>query len=75
YARFYLDDEAMYVKHGKMESGSWQVDDDSSTSTIKLAEEVERLKFDVEGMSIQMYMTFKNADGIPVVCSAVRHNQ
>lgn len=74
YARFYQDDEEVFVEYGSMASGTWQPDDGVPAATIKLAGDVESLKFVVEGTSIQMFLEYTDETIMPVVCSSVRHN-
>ncbi len=73
YARFYLSNDDLYVEHGTLLSGTWQPDAD--TAHIKVAEDIEDLKFGVQGASIQMYMTYQDEGAMPVVCSTVRHSE
>ena len=74
YARFYCSGETMYVEYGTLAAGTWQPDEGTAATTIKLAEGVESLKFTVQGTSVQMFLTFADRDMRPVVCASVRHN-
>ena len=72
YARFYVSNDDLYVEHGTLQSGTWTPD--SRTAYIKVADDIDSLKFDVQGASVQMYMTCQDEEAMPVVCSSVRHN-
>lgn len=74
YAHFYQDGDQMLVEYGNNLAGTWQPDTGGITTTVTLASNVSSLKFTVEGTSIQMYLTYLDADMLPVVCSSVRHN-
>jgi prepilin-type N-terminal cleavage/methylation domain-containing protein len=74
YARFYLNDEDMFVEYGTTQTGTWQPDTGASVTTIKLARDVESLKFTVQGTSVQMFLNYIDEKMMPVVCSSVRHN-
>jgi len=73
YAQFYLDGDELYVQHGQLQSGTWQPGG-SSKLPIKLAGGIESVKFDSQGTSIQMFLTYTDDDTMPIVCSTVRHN-
>lgn len=74
YARFYKADDEVFVVHGKTLDGTWQPDESTSTTGIKLASDVESLKFTIQGTSVQMFLSYTDEDLMPVVCSSVRHN-
>lgn len=74
YARFYLNGQDMYVEYGTTETGTWQPDEEASTTTMKLARDVESLKFTVQGTAVQMFLTYTDTSMMPVVCSSVPHN-
>ncbi|MHC4290874.1 MAG: type II secretion system protein [Planctomycetota bacterium] len=74
YARFYQSGDDMFVEYGTTETGTWQPDDGASVTTIKLASDVDSLKFTVQGTSVQMFLSYIGADMMPMVCSSVRHN-
>ena len=74
YAQFYLQDDELYVTHGNLESGTWQPDTSTSTTPILIASQVESVKFDTKGTSVQMFLTYADEATMPVVCSTVRHN-
>lgn len=75
YARFYLSSDQVFVEYGAMESGTWQPDNGAAVNTVKLAGDVESLKFTVQGTSVQMFLSYSDEALLPVVCSSVRHNQ
>lgn len=72
YARFYLSDDDLYVEHGTLESGTWQPAE--ASVNVKVVSAVEALKFDVQGASVQMYVTCQEEGALPVFCSTVRRN-
>jgi len=74
YARFYLSNNELFVEYGLMQTGTWRPDSSGTTSTVKLAGDVETLKFTAQGTSVQMYLDYTGPDITPVVCSCVRHN-
>jgi prepilin-type N-terminal cleavage/methylation domain-containing protein len=74
YARFYQSGEDMFVEYGSMQAGTWQPDAGAPVTTVKLAGDVESLKFTVEGTSVQMFLSYTDETIMPVVCSSVRHN-
>ena len=74
YAEFYLQGDQLYVRHGDLTSGTWQPDTSTSTTPIKIASQVESVKFDTKGTSVQMFLRYADETTMPVVCSTVRHN-
>jgi hypothetical protein len=74
YARFYQSGEDMFVEYGSTETGTWQPDGGAPVTTVKLASDVESLKFTAEGTSVQMFLSYTDETMMPVVCSSVRHN-
>ena len=74
YARFYQSSDDVFVEYGTTETGTWQPDDGASVTTIKIASDVDSLKFMVQGTSVQMFLSYTDEDMMPVVCSSVRHN-
>jgi hypothetical protein len=74
YARFYQSTDQVFVEHGTMQTGTWQPDDGASVTTIKLADDIESIKFTVQGTSVQMFLNYEDTAMMPVVCSSVRHN-
>ena len=75
YARFYQNDDEVFVEYGQNQSGTWQPDTETDSTTIQIARHVDSLKFTFEGTSIQMYLNYTDADMTPMVCSSVRHNE
>lgn len=75
YAQFYLSDEALFVEHGKLKSGTWQSDPSQGTSTIQIANRVKTVAFQSNGAAMHMHLTFLDENTMPVVCSSIRHNQ
>lgn len=74
YARFYLNNEDVFVEYGTTQTGTWQPDTGAPVTTVKLASDVESLTFTVEGTSVQMFLSYIDETMMPVVCSSVRHN-
>ena len=74
YAQFYLLDDVLYVQHGELQSGTWQPDTSTALTPVNIANQVESVKFEAQGISIQMFLTYIDEDAMPVVCSTVRHN-
>ncbi len=74
YGRFYVQDNVLYVEHGLLQSGSWSPDTFAASTVIQIASQVESVNFDIQGTSIQMFLTYEGEDTMPVISSAVRHN-
>jgi len=74
YARFYQNEDEVFVEYGKMQTGLWQPDEETPATTVKLADAIESLKFTVQGTSVQMFLNQTDTAMMPVVCSSVRHN-
>ena len=73
YARLYLDGNVLYVEHGKLQSGTWSPDISNAGSPIQIADGIESVKFDAQGTSMQLFLTYQD-NTMPLVCSTVRHN-
>ncbi|MBL7214936.1 MAG: hypothetical protein ISS71_04585 [Phycisphaerae bacterium] len=74
YARFYSVDNVLYVRHGKLQAGTWQPDTSTALTPINIANNVESIKFETQGTSIRMFLAYTGENTMPVVCSTVRHN-
>jgi len=74
YARFYRSNEDVFVEYGTTQTGTWQPDTGASVTNVKLAGNVESLKFTVQGTSVQMFLSYTDETITPVVCSSVRRN-
>lgn len=74
YAKFYLSDNVLYVQHGKLRSGTWQPDTASASTPISIAAQVKSVKFEAQGTSMTLYLTYQDKEAMPVFCSSVRHN-
>lgn len=73
YAKFYVSSGSLLVDYGDLEPGTWNTL--SVLSTMTLARNVESVKFDVTGTSIQMVLSLNNnKQAMTIACSAVRHN-
>jgi prepilin-type N-terminal cleavage/methylation domain-containing protein len=73
YAKFYVSSGNLLVDHGDLEPGTWNTL--SVLSTMTLARNVDSVKFDVTGTSVQMVLSLNNnKEAMTIACSAVRHN-
>lgn len=75
HARFYLSDDELYVRHGKMQPGTWQPDHENVGEPLLVTAGLESVKFTTQGTSVQMYLTYADETLMPVICSTVPHNQ
>ena len=74
YARFYLSGNTLIAEHGKTLSGSWTPDGKRPTRQAVAASNVDRVRFDVQGASVQMILYYTDAALAPSISSSVRHN-
>ncbi len=73
YSKFYVSSGSLLVDYGDMEPGTWNTL--SVLSTMTLARNVDSVKFDVTGTSVQMVLSLNNnKEAMTIACSAVRHN-
>ena len=73
YAKFYVFSGSLLVDYGDLEPGTWNTL--SVLSTMTLARNVDSVKFDVIGTSVQMVLSLNNnKEAMTTICSAVRHN-
>ncbi len=73
YAKFYVSSGSLLVDYGDLEPGTWNTL--SVLSTMTLARNVDSVKFDVTGTSVQMVLSLNNnKEAMTISCSAVRHN-
>ncbi|MCE5185505.1 MAG: prepilin-type N-terminal cleavage/methylation domain-containing protein [Planctomycetaceae bacterium] len=75
YARIYREDADVFLEHGRMLAGTWQVDTESETNSLVLAHAVDQLIFAAQDTALRMYLTYQDPNILPVVSSAVRHNK
>jgi prepilin-type N-terminal cleavage/methylation domain-containing protein len=75
YARIYLEDSEVYVEHGKLCIGSWDVDSQAESTTMRIAQQVSSLAFELKDKAVRMYLTYEDEKILPVISSAVRHNK
>ena len=74
YARFYQSDDQVVVEHGKLQSGTWQPDLEAPASTVSIARHIQSVAFEAQGTALRMFLMFEDSGLMPIVCSAVRHN-
>lgn len=75
YGRLYLDGSELYAEHGKLTAGTWQADTQSEPTRLLIASEVEDLSFEMQDRALRMYLTYQDEKLLPVISSAVRHNE
>ena len=73
YSKFYVSSGSLLVDHGDLDPGTW--DTLSVLNTMTLARNVDSVKFDVTGTSVQMVLSLNNnKEAMTIACSGVRHN-
>ena len=73
YAKFYISSGSLLVDYGDLDPGTWNTL--SVLNTMTLARNVDSVKFDVTGTSVQMVLSLNNNnEAMTTICSAVRHN-
>lgn len=77
YARFYPEDDS-YPTNLILDTGTYDPNTGAITPTgdpETVAQNVEELKFSLDGKSVQMTLTLDDDEhGLTVVCSSIRHN-
>jgi hypothetical protein len=70
YATFRKAGSTLVVDHGNLQPGTWEPE--CSPSTVTLLSNVQAINFSVDGVSVQMTVTFENSNELTF--SAARHN-
>ena len=73
YAIFFIKGQELFVNYGELEAGTWNPT--STTSTVILAQNVQRGNFTFTGACVKMVLELDNgSEAITVTSSAIRHN-
>ncbi len=86
YARFYVNNGALYLRRGGIIPGTWNIDGSVPTTDMSIASNVSSVQFLVKGTSVRMVLILDNETDpqnvnpletlkMTVTSTAIRHNQ